>query len=466
MGRRGSRGRKITIASLFKKRAQERKSRSAQAQSRTKSTVVAKGTCPLAPDVAFCREFKINTESKERRQWQGEEFVTFSQTVAVIPTTEDFQNKLQARARGHFESGSNAGPDAVVVGTTHDGRTFYRHGWEHRYRQRLMILAIQDPLARRLASGIHAYRPKGSHLTALAEWRNLPTSYRFQRRGDFRQCFPSLPDWLVEYVLRQQCWLSEEVVDSMVSSLSPAIVYLPRAEATYITPLGCGWTKALPILLTGAPLVPPLVTFTLSEVVFKPLLNKYGKQLRIIVCADDFLLMGTSPAVVDDAMDFIAETLRVATRESLKLHPDKTMDCTVDVTKAPINFLRKSLHTRSIRTPQKTLNAWAWQLIRFHSTDDFAARAIAILDNMTPEDLGTLRRFRGFLQRACGDKSQGARIFKEFKDLWTTWSKTRKGAEAPREYEYLDIYDQGETVVREWAQPLFGKLAQEVSADV
>lgn len=464
MGLRRSRLPKVTLKSLVKKCGSD----ATQALSRTNSNVVGQATCPLAPDVDFCRDFGIDTNRKERRRWQVDNYVTFSQSVAEIPSNQNFLRKINDRAHKQFQLGSNAGPDDVVLGIMPDGRVLFRHSWEHRFQQCLLLLEIQPHITKRLAAGIHVYRPGKSHLTALLEWRERPKKYRFQRRGDFQRCFPSLPLSLVEYVLRDQQWISEEFVDCIISSLSPAIVHLPQACAQapfeYLKG-GTKWKYTPRIPLTGAPLIPALVTFVLSEVVFKPLLEKFGTKLRVIVCADDFLLMGTSAALVDDAMAFIVETLRLSTDNSLKLHSRKTMQRTVDVTKTPIAFLKKSLHNKSVNTPQKTREKWAEQLVALYSTGDFGARAIAILDTMTVEDQKSLWRFHGFILRACGDKERGKAIVSGFKKVSTLWSKSKTSA-APKDCEYLDILEEGETVNRLWARPLFGKLAQEISTNV
>ncbi len=178
-----------------------------------------------------------------------------------------------------------------------------------------------------------------------------------------------------------------------------------------------------------------MVTFALSEVVFRPLVERFDGQVWVIVFADDFLILGASAAVVAEAMDCIRILLAETGIGTLSSKPGKTLWTPVDLRKEKLTFVGKELHRNKFHTPYKKKVEWARQYRAKENPIDRRARALSILGNMTPKERAS---FHGFYPVLL--KEVGRPWAQEFKRDWTIWST--KGAVVTENDGAEDLYDE------------------------
>lgn len=274
---------------------------------------------------------------------------------------------------------------------------------------------------------------------------------------DIQGFFPGVTHDLAIDAMKHMCpCISPDFRDTIIWLISPSSI-LRRPDhphrMTETSPAGEPGPKHL---LQGdvlAPLISNLVgTFTID----RPLAEFPDPDVVVVRYSDDFVIFGSSPTKVVEAMDCIEAALKAA---SLRLHPDpeKTMRESRDIRVTPLLFLGKIVHGSKVYTPDDTLAGWASCLVTIDPISGFYDRRMReILNDFTPDDLKRLGYFERLIRTLGGIEARSR--FRGIRDLWLRARRHGEPLHEPDLEDDLDLI--GDHVIPDDDQKPILKLAR------
>ncbi len=260
--------------------------------------------------------------------------------------------ELQASGWG---AGVAVPPDPVVATVLGDGREVFLHTYLHRTLQRTCLLSLQPQLERIFLDGTHAYRPKRSRYTALAQARqHVRDGCHYVTSGDVKNFFPSIGTDLLEKVVRIGFpWIGADLRGLLLWTCCPSVLYRPsHPRRSKGSMSGFSSSKLLGHLVAGSVLGPTLANMVGHELLDVPL-ARLMPEVRMIRYADDMYFFSRTPGDAEGARELVE---RLLDDPGLKIHPDKGNEVAIDLRRERIRFLGKDLHGCQVVTPDEVID--------------------------------------------------------------------------------------------------------------
>lgn len=274
-----------------------------------------------------------------------------------------------------------------------------------------------------LSDHLHSYRPARSTMTALADISRLARDKPFYAKGDIQRFFPSVTHELVMNSLKDLCpWMAADFRDTVHWLISPGLILRKPTHPHRLSGISRGWDPGPKHLLQGDVLSPLLSNIVGAHVLDRPIARLASPTVTIVRYSDDFVILGSDPAEVEETMLLVEAVLRKA---SLKLHPspDKTMKEAANMNVTPLLMLGKMVHGNSVYTPDETLEDWARGVVSLDPVSGlYRRKVIEILSRLTPNDLKRLSYFQDRIRRLGGSEAR-----RSFHAIYKLWQRREQG---------------------------------------
>lgn len=291
---------------------------------------------------------------------------------SVMKGTEDYAREVIHGMREHAETWSPGqdGADDVQGVMLDEKREVFLHSVDLQIAQTATMLTLRQHLEAVFDPLNYAYRPRRSVHDALFAARSYTRRYPHAAKADIRKFFPNTtaakviaafqtalpdfgPEWSrwIPYLMSSNVFrLGAGDVD-IRGFVDPSWGPAPerRPHPGVVAGTVASFERQPLVVLQGSVLGPTLANIVGHVMVDVPL-RALRPDVMCLRYADDILLLGRTPGVVEDAIKLLGTA---AEQWDFQLHPEKTSTSAVDLRTTSMEWLGKELGQGVVRTPHE-----------------------------------------------------------------------------------------------------------------